>query len=97
MDMRHLDKKIIITLTILFILINLPPDITYIASFKNIVLGFGYTLGGCILSALGGVVISAIAIVIAARIRKKNIHSLDTVKLILICSILVGLLLKIKK
>ena len=63
---------------------------------KNIVLGFGFILGGCILSSLGGVIIAAIITVSIARIRKRNLHSLDIAKLILVCSIAVGVLLKIK-
>ncbi len=97
MTTERKDRISLIALTVVFILINLPPDFRYIASFKGAVLIFGYILGGCILSALGGVIISAIISAGFARFYKRHMLSLDTAKLILISSIAVGILLKIKK
>lgn len=97
MTTEQKDKISLIVLTAVFILINIPPDLTCISSFKNIVLAFGYTLGGCILSALGGVIISAVLSAGFARLHKRHMPGLDTAKLILICSIAIGILLKIKK
>ena len=97
MTTEQKDRISLIALIAVFILINLPPDLGRIASFKNVVLAFGYILGGCILSALGGVIISAIISAGFARLHKRHMLSFDTAKLILICSIAVGILLKIKK
>ena len=90
------DKIQLTVLTVVFILMNLPPDFRNTASFKGVVLIFGYVLGGCILSSLGGVVIAAILLASLARMHKKHLKSLDTAKLILICSVAVSILLKIK-
>lgn len=97
MTKEQKDGASLIVLTAVFILVNLPPDFRYITSFKGAVLIFGYILGGCILSALGGVIISAVISAGFARFHKRHMLSLDTAKLILISSIAVGILLKIKK